>query len=243
MWGFMNKKIVVITGGANGIGLATAKKFAKENMVVYVLDIDDSQSKKLETLNINYIHCDISSYLEVKNAFDLIASKESKIDVLINNAAKQIESEFKNYNERDYLDIIKTNYLGTCNCVHNALPKMPTGGTILNILSIHSSKPRKNKIAYDCSKSAAEMLTKELALELSDKKITVNGLSFGAVNTDMNFIWETNPKLKYETLKKVPLEIIFEPNQIANFCYQIIKEFSTFTTGTIFIIDGGRVLV
>lgn len=239
----MNKKIVVITGGAKGIGFETAKEFAKRNMKVYALDIDNSKSKILEDLNINFVHCDISSYLDVKKSFELIVSKEGKIDILINNAAKQIESEFRNYNENDYLELIKTNYLGICNCIHNSISNMPNGGTILNILSVHSSKPRKNKIAYDCSKSAAEMLTKELALELSDKKITVNGLSFGVVDTEMNYILKENPQLKSETLKKVPLKIIFDPKQIAKFCYIIIKEFSKFTTGTIFVIDGGRTLI
>ncbi len=87
------------------------------------------------------------------------------------------------------------------------------------------------------------MLTKELALELSDKKITVNGLSFGVVDTEMNYILKENSQLKSETLKKVPLKIIFDPKQIARFCYIIIKEFSKFTTGTIFVIDGGRTLI
>ena len=87
------------------------------------------------------------------------------------------------------------------------------------------------------------MLTKELALELVNKNITINGLSFGAVNTMMNHEWKKFPQIKKDALKKVPLGIIFEPHQIADFCFTIINQFSSYTTGTVFTIDGGRSLL
>lgn len=238
----MIEKVVIVSGGGNGIGLEIAKLFASHNNKVYVLDIDDTNKDILKSLNIKYCSCDISYYKNVQNVFGKIFNKEKQVDILVNCASKQIISEFKDYNEEEYTKIMKTNYIGTCNCIHNAIQNMHEGSTILNIISVHSNKPRKNKIAYDCSKSAIEMLTKELGLELASKKITVNGLSFGAVNTKMNDEWTTNPYLKKCALEKVPLNIIFEPIQIANFCYNIIEEFSKYTTGTIFVIDGGRSL-
>ena len=137
---------------------------------------------------------------------------------------------------------MNTNYFGVCNCIHSSINIMKEGGTILNIISIHSSKPRTNKYAYDSSKSAIEMLTKELTLEFAEKKITINALSFGAVDTNMNEIWKNNPKLKEKTLNKVPLKIIFTPDEIANFAKIILTSFSKYTTGSIFVIDGGRSL-
>ena len=138
--------------------------------------------------------------------------------------------------------IINTNYFGTCNMIYNAYKIMNKDSTILNILSVHSNKPRVNKYAYDSSKSALEIFTKELALEFANKGITINALSFGAVNTDMNEEWKSSPENKEVALSKVPLKIIFEPEQIANFCFTIINEFAHYTTGSIFTIDGGRSL-
>lgn len=113
--------------------------------------------------------------------------------------------------------------------------------TILNILSVHSSKQRENKYAYDSSKSAIEQLTKELALEFSSRNITVNALSFGAVNTNMNK--DLTEKEKEIAKNKVPLKKIFEAYEIANFIYDIVNNFSKYTTGSIFTIDGGRSLI
>lgn len=239
----INKKVIIITGGANGIGLEIAKKFVKNGANVYVLDIDSSKKTLLNRNNINFYCCNISINLEVKKCIQEILLKEKKIDILANNASKQIISEFENYREDDYIEIMKTNFIGACNCIHNVIPNMHSGSTILNILSVHSSKPRKDKYAYDCSKSVLELLTKELALELANKQITINGLSFGAVNTMMNSEWKRFPKLKKIAKENVPLGIIFEPQQIANFCFTVINQFSTYTTGTIFTIDGGRSLL
>lgn len=92
--------------------------------------------------------------------------------------------------------IINTNYFGTFNMIFNAYKIMDRYSTILNILSVHSNKPRVNKYAYDSSKSALEILTKELALEFGNKGITINALSFGAVNTAMNQEWKKIYKIK-----------------------------------------------
>lgn len=237
------EKVVIITGGANGIGYETAKMFCDNGAIVYVFDIDKLINKKNYLDKIKYIKCDVSNNEDVMKSIDYVFLHEHKIDVLINNAAIQFTSEFVNYSDEEYLKVIKTNFIGTCNCIHNVLKYMNDGSTILNILSVHSSKPRTNKFSYDCSKSSLECLTKELALELASRKISVNALSFGAVETNMNLIWKENPVLKQEALSKVPLKIIFTPKQIAFFISIIIKNFSSYTTGSIFVIDGGRSLM
>lgn len=138
---------------------------------------------------------------------------------------------------------MNTNYFGTCNTIHSFLNSLNSGSTILNLISVHSFKPRVNKYAYDSSKSALEMLTKELGIELASKNITINALSFGAVETKMNEVWENNILKKEEARCKVPLRIIFKPNQIAMFAYIIVENFSEYTTGSTFVVDGGRSLV
>lgn len=108
------------------------------------------------------------------------------------------------------------------------------------MLSVHYSKPRKNKYHYDASKAGIAMLTQEMALELADEGITVNGISYGACNTPMNSNWINDEALVNSTIKKIPLKWIAEPEEIARFTIVILKEFSDYTTGSIFNIDGGR---
>ena len=87
------------------------------------------------------------------------------------------------------------------------------------------------------------MLTKEMALELFEYNITVNAVSFGAVNTSMNLDWINNSKERERVLEKSPLKKIFEPENIAKFTFDVVNLFSNDTTGTIFNIDGGRSLI
>ena len=120
---------------------------------------------------------------------------------------------------------------------------MLNGSKIVNMLSVHSEVVRKGKYAYDASKAAIEMLTKEMALELFEKGINVLGISFGACNTPMNNYWINNMEQKEETLNKIPLKWIAEPEEIADFVINILQKFSDYTTGNIFTIDGGRSLM
>jgi len=238
-------KNIIVTGSAKGIGLACAKLFLEKGYQVIGLDNDAIAINELikSNIGIDYICCDISNSKDILKVCKEIISKYQKIDILINNAAIQINDNFEEYTYENWSKVMNTNYFGACNCISSFIKYMPKDSTVLNILSVHSNKPRKNRNAYDSSKSALEMLTKELALEFADKGITINALSFGAVNTNMNKSWEKNPTEKQEALSKVPMKIIFEDKNIAHFAYVITSEFSKYTTGSIFIVDGGRSLI
>lgn len=233
--------VVVITGGSNGIGLQTALKFNSLNYNVIVLDIRENEL--LNNKGIIYYKCDVSNDLKVKEVFTDIKKKFKTIDILINCAGIQISDSFMLYDLNKYKRILNTNYFGSLNCIYESISAMAQGGRILNVLSVHSSIPRKYKYAYDASKSALELTTKELALEFSDKNITINAVSFGAVNTNMNKDWIKEKSKVQETLEKVPLRIIFKPEEIAKFIVNIIENFTSYTTGSIFTIDGGRNLM
>lgn len=233
--------VVVITGGSNGIGLQTALKFNSLNYNVIVLDIRENEL--LNSKGIIYYKCDVSNDLKVKEVFTDIKKKFKTIDILINCAGIQTSDSFMLYDLNKYKRILNTNYFGSLNCIYESISAMAQGGRILNVLSVHSSIPRKYKYAYDASKSALELTTKELALEFSDKNITINAVSFGAVNTNMNKDWIKEKSKVQETLEKVPLRIIFKPEEIAKFIVNIIENFTSYTTGSIFTIDGGRSLM
>ncbi len=241
----LKEKTVIITGGAKGIGKAIAFELLKEKCKVIILDIDKIEGRKLQNdLNdmIEFINIDISKEEQVKEACDYIISKYKKIDILINNAAKQTENEFFKMSVREFREIIDTNLIGTFICSNIFGKSMRKGSKIINMLSVHYNKPRKNKYHYDASKAGIAMLTQEMALELSDKVITVNGISYGACDTPMNSNWINDNELVNKTLNKIPLKWIAKPEEIARFTKIVLQEFSDYATGSIFNIDGGRSL-
>lgn len=138
--------------------------------------------------------------------------------------------------------MLQTNYIGACNCNSAVTKHVERDVSIINVLSIHSSIPRINKYSYDSSKSALEILTKELALEFASRNITVNAISFGAVETNMNIAWKYDNNEREIALSKIPLKKIFLPSEIAMFIKVVLEYFSKYTTGSVFVIDGGRSL-
>ncbi|MEG0022127.1 MAG: SDR family oxidoreductase [Bacilli bacterium] len=236
-------KNIIITGGANGIGKETALLFSKNNNVI-IIDNDKEKLEKLKgVIGIDIYKCDISNEKEIYKTFLIIKKKYKKIDILINNASQQIESSLDNTKIKEWKHIIDINLTGTFIVIKQALNLMSNGATILNVISVHHNIPRKNKYHYDSSKAGVAMLTKEIAIELAEKGITVNAISFGAVDTNMNKDWTSNIEMINNVLEKVPLKILFKPEQIATFIELIINNFSRYTTGSIFTIDGGRSLL
>lgn len=242
----LKEKVVVITGASNGIGKSCAIQFVKQGAFVFILDIDEKNGKELECIEkgkIKFIKTDVSVEEDVMVAKQIILQEKGKIDILINNAAKQTVSNFFNTSVEDFKEVIETNLLGVFICSKIFGNEMLNGSKIVNMLSVHSEVVRKGKYAYDASKAAIEMLTKEMALELFEKGINVLGISFGACNTPMNNYWINNMEQKEETLNKIPLKWIAEPEEIADFVINILQKFSDYTTGNIFTIDGGRSLM
>ena len=228
-------KKVCITGGANGIGYVICELYLKKGFEVYTIDVKkpDFIDPKIhfDLVDINDIHA-VESYVKSLN----------QIDILINNAAIQIEEPFIESSYESMKKVIDTNILGTLSITHQMIPKLNKDAQIINIGSIHGSIPRKNKMTYDMSKAALEMMTKELALELAPN-IRVNQLNIGATLTPMNQIFEIDENKLKEARAKVPLQHIFTPEEIAKVVYELTTDTFRFMTGSIMTYDGGRSLI
>lgn len=238
-------KVVVITGGANGIGKACAQELHKTYANIIIAEIDKKNGEDIKKIlgnRCSFVKTDITMEREVIKLKEFIMSKYGRIDILINNAAKQTENSFFNMKVNEFKSVIDTNINGTFICSNILGKEMKKGSKIINMLSVHYNKPRKNKYHYDASKAGIAMLTKEMALELIDKGITVNGIAYGACNTPMNANWINNIEKVNETISKIPLRWIAEPEEIARFVRVILEDFSDYATGSIFNIDGGRSL-
>ena len=216
-------KRAVVTGAGQGIGRETALVLAQEGAVVCVSDINDSRGKEtVEEICERggtgiYIHADVGVPEEIKHLFRTAAERLGSVDILINNAAKQTQNAFFDMKVEEFKDVINVNLNGTFICSNIIGKTMGKGGKIINMLSVHYNLPRKNKYHYDASKAGVAMLTKEMALDLVERGITVNAISYGACNTPMNSDWINDKEKVKETKDKIPMKWIAEPEEIANF--------------------------
>lgn len=222
-------KTVVVTGGANGIGEALVYSFVKKGANVIFVDIDSKKGQQIEKKLSNkaiFIEADITKPEHIARATKFIANQFKRVNILINNvgimrAGKFVDTKFE--------DVIHTNLIGNMNMTQSLLPFMQEGDKILNVLSIYGYLVRSNKISYDVSNAGLLMFTKSLALELKERAITVNALSFAVANTRMMDMDVATQK----TVNKVA-----QPQDIAKHITNILESFSPFTTGSNFVVDG-----
>lgn len=241
----MNKriknKVVFITGGANGIGKATALLFSKDNKVI-VIDNDEKACKELKEENkeIEVYNEDITNYNNIEKIIDEIFNKYKNIDILINNAGIQTIAPISKLTLKEWDEVLKVNLTSNFYITQLVSNRMKNDSTILNISSTHYNKPRVDHAHYDISKSGIVTLTKLFAIELAPKKITVNSIAIGATYTNMNKIFEEKESVANIAKNKIPLKCICNPEDIADSIYDVINDFSQKTTGSVFVIDGGR---
>ena len=234
-------KTVLITGGANGIGKALVEKLVDKYNVV-VIDKDEKATKKLQSKYSNikcYIET-ITNYEKINKIIDEVYKEYKNIDILINNAAIQTIETISKLSIDEWKNVIEVNLTANFYMTQIVSNKMKKGSTILNISSTHHDKPRVDHAHYDIAKSGITTLTKLFGKELASKKVTINALAIGATYTDMNKVFKQNKKVENIAKNKIPLKHICTPEEIADYAINIINNFSSATTGSTFVIDGGR---
>ena len=237
----IKNKTILITGGANGIGKATALLFSENNKVI-IIDSDKKSCEELikENNNIDIINEDITNYEEIEKIINSIFDKYKNIDILINNAGIQTIAPISKLPLEEWNKVLKVNLTSNFYITQIVSNKMKNNSTILNISSTHYNKPRVDHAHYDISKAGIVTLTKLFAIELANKKITVNSIAIGATYTNMNKSFEENKTEVNIARNKIPLKYICNPEDIADSIYNVINDFSYKTTGSVFVIDGGR---
>ncbi len=237
----LKNKTIVVTGAAMGIGEACAALLKENGAEVIIADVDETAGRETaQRLGCDFFKTDISDENDLIALRDHIISEYGSLDILVNNAARQTEKNFFDFTVKDFANDINVNLIGTFAAIRTLCEIMKPGSTILNMLSVHYEQPRLNKYAYDASKAGIAMLTKEAALVLAEKGITVNAISYGAVRTPMNRDWIEHPEHMEQAKEKIPLGWVGEPEEIASFVRSILTEFSERATGSVFTIDGGR---
>lgn len=229
-------KIAVITGGSQGIGLTTARRFKKAGAKIAILDLSDASAIANELDGIAIV-ADVTDETSIKNAFDQITTQYGRIDVLINNAGVGFDEPLiENADMGIYNKVMQINVLGVVNCMKNVVPHMKNGGVILNVSSTAGKVAPPMSSAYNASKAAVISLTQSAAIELAPKHIRVNCLAPGTVATSMNIDTPNEILAQYVN----PDGRMADPEEIAAAYHFLASDDARFITGAALVIDGGQ---
>lgn len=243
----LQNKVALVTGATRGIGKAIALKLFKEgaNVVVNGTKIEQDfyqnltvmKSKKNEIIKIK---ADVTQIKEVEKMTREIIQKFGKIDILINNAGIVKDSLLIRMKEEDWDAVINTNLKGTFNCtkiLSKYMIKQNTGGKIVNISSIIGITGNIGQANYAASKAGIIGLTKAIAKELAPKKINVNAIAPGYIDTDMTR--QLPEKIRINLQEKIPLRRLGTVEDVAQVAYFLVSEAASYITGQVIIVDGG----
>ena len=248
-------KVAIITGSDRGIGRAIALGFAKSDtyagIVVNARKRDEAERVAKEIQDIGNsdsiaVIADVSQEADCIRLIDETVKHYSRIDVLVNNAGIQQEVPFEDTSVEIWQKIIAVDLTGPFVCSREAVKHMinqnPKGGCIINISSVHQIIPKPHYVPYATSKAGIEMMTKTMALELAQDNIRVNVVAPGAIETDMNQELKVDKAELNKVLRRIPLQRIGTPEEIANMVEFLASDKASYVTGSTFFVDGGMTL-
>lgn len=240
----LNRKRIVITGGASGIGAATSLRFLEEGSLVIVIDRDqfrlnDFADKHPELSGA--IVADVSQPESVAIAFNKIDDLLGGLDVLINNAGISIRHAFMDITPAEWREVMDINLNGLFYVAQQAAKRMieTNGGVILNMGSTNALRGYHHYADYNASKAGVIELTRSMALELAPK-VRVNAVCPGFILTPMQAA-EYTPEMISEFENKLPLQKLGTPEDVAAMFAFLASEEASFITGQYFVIDGGEI--
>lgn len=239
-------KVAIVTGGTRGIGFAIVREYLKNGATVVLCGSRPESAQKaverLKTENPDWpvegISPDLSSYDEVKTAFDAVAKKYGRIDILANNAGMSSSEPFSSYTPELFQKVMDLNVMAVFNCTRAVVEQMEArgGGSIINTSSMVSRYGQPAGVAYPTSKFAVNGMTLSLARELGPKGIRVNAVAPGITNTDM---MQAVPKSVIEPMiAQIPLRRMGEPEDIANAFLFLGSDMSGYISGVVLPADG-----
>jgi NAD(P)-dependent dehydrogenase (short-subunit alcohol dehydrogenase family) len=238
----LNDKVVVITGGANGIGAAMVRQFAGQGSRVCFCDIDAAAGKSLQSelgRSTNFRKVDLTREADIVKWIDRVAADEDRIDVLINNAARDPRIALEAMTTKQWDEIFALNIRAFMLTVQAAVPYLPRGASIINFSSITHHLSPAEMSAYVATKSGIIGLTRSLARELGPKHIRVNTLAPGWIMTERQLKEFVTPAVKRMLKKEQCIPELLQPVEIANVALFLASDSSAAITGQELLADRG----
>jgi NAD(P)-dependent dehydrogenase (short-subunit alcohol dehydrogenase family) len=243
-------KSALITGAAQGIGLACAQAFALEGAAVMLADRDEAQGRAAaERLaqsgaRAAFVACDVSKGAQVQAAVDATVKAFGRLDILVANAGIVHACEFLDLKEEDFQRVLDVNLKGVFlagQAAARQMVKQGGGGAIINMSSVNAVMAIPNQVPYVVSKGAINQLTKVMALSLAPHAIRVNGIGPGTILTELaRTAVLGNREAARKILSRTPLGRMGEPSEIASVAAFLASDEASYLTGQTLYPDGGR---
>jgi len=246
MSGKLQGKVAVITGGNSGIGLATAKRFVAEGAYIFITgrrqaELDAAVKKIGE--NGAGVQGDVAKLADLDRLYATVKAKKGRIDILFANAGIGELAPLGAITEEHFDKTFNTNVKGLLFTVQKALPLLPDAASIILNASIVASTGNLAFSVYSATKAAVRSFARTWILDLKERKIRVNAISPGPINTPgLDGLGQTagvGDQLKESLLASVPMGRIGTPDEIAKAVVFLASDDSSFITGTELFVDGG----
>ena len=258
-------RVVVITGGAQGIGEACARRLVRDGAAVALWDLADAAGRALIdeltndltndltselTNDVNssgakaiYLHCDVADKAQVDAALAATVAALGEVDGLVNNAGIFKAAEFLDITEADWDAVINVNLKGSFLVGQAVARRMVAAGrgAIVNMSSVNGSLTIPTIASYNASKGAINQLTRVMALSFADKGVRVNAVAPGTIATELAAkAVLTSDEAKARIMSRTPMRRLGEPREIADVVAYLLSDASSYVTGEIVVADGGR---
>ena len=241
----LNNRVAVVTGGAQGFGLAITERFIEAGAKVVIWDIDENAAKdaidKVKSENLSHQIVDVTNFEIVNQNLKEVEKKYGKIDIFINNAGiAGMNTTVAEYPLDEWKKVMNLNLNSVFYCCKAVVPFMLKNdyGRIVNIASIAGKEGNPNASAYSTSKAGVIGLTKSLGKELADKNIAVNAVTPAGAKT--RILDQMSKEHVQRMLSKVPRGRFLELNELTSLVCWLSSEENSFSTAAVFDISGGR---
>ena len=245
----LENKVVVVTGGASGIGAATVKLFAERGAHVILADVNEDLALEViksagKDVEISFIQMNVTDYENVAAGLEKIAEDHGQIDVMVCNAGIGNRELVRTaeHTVDDWHRVIDVNQNGVFYCMKLALQQMMKQGhgNIVNVASIAGLKASGKNLAYSASKFAVVGMTKSAALEYGEKNIRINCVCPGYTQSALlDQLFTMNNRMEEKLLHYVPMKRYGKPEEIAEGIYWLATNKSSFITGQALTLGGG----
>jgi NAD(P)-dependent dehydrogenase (short-subunit alcohol dehydrogenase family) len=239
----------IVTGGAQGIGEACARRLAADGARVALWDVADAAGRQLAAelgASAVYCHCNVASKGDVDAALAATLAAFGRLDGLVNNAGIFKAAAFLDITEADWDAVIAVNLKGSFlagQAVARALLKNagPNRGAIVNMSSVNGTLAIPSIASYNASKGAVNQLTRVMALSFADQGVRVNAVAPGTIATELaRSAVLTSDEAKARIMSRTPMKRLGEPGEIADVVAYLLSDAASYVTGEIVVADGGR---
>jgi glucose 1-dehydrogenase len=245
----LDGRLFIVTGGSQGIGEACARRLAADGARVSIWDVADDRGEQLaqalraEGADVRYQHCDVTRKAEVDAALAATQADFGGVDGLVNNAGIFKASDFLAITESDWDAVLAVNLKGSF-LVGQAVARVLAAqgrGAIVNMSSVNATLTIPTIASYNVSKGGINQLTRVMALSLADRGVRVNAVAPGTIATELAAAAVlTSDEARQKIMMRTPMKRLGEPREIADVCAWLLSDASSYVTGEIVVVDGGR---